>query len=117
MMAEPEKIIIDAIVATGLFAKVRYLVAESDADDVVTSLPIFVLSDAGRDFTAALTFCGTGGFCIRNFEALILAETAEQARSLEQSCYTALLGIVNITSARASYDEDLGCFATELSLT
>jgi len=114
MSAESD--IIAAIVATGLFTKVRYLVAESDSDEVETILPIFVLADAGRNFTAAQTFCDAS-FCIRNYEATILATTASECRSLEQASQTALQGIATVTNARDSYDDESGAFVVELSLT
>jgi hypothetical protein len=115
-MAEPEKIIVDAINALGVFDKVRWLIAESDSDAEPTALPLFILSDAGRDFTAAQTFCGSD-FSIRNYSAIIIAESAADVRSLFEQCRTALSGIANITGSSDSYDSESGAFTCEISLT
>jgi hypothetical protein len=115
-MAEPEKVIIDAIDALGVFAKVRWLVAESDSEDMPTDLPLFVLSDSGRDLTAGKTFCGQG-YIIRNFQAIIMADTAAQVRTLFEQCWAALSGVASITGATDSYDSEIGAFVCEMTLT
>lgn len=115
-MAEPEKIIIDAVTGLGVFAKVRWLIAESDSDDVPTELPLFVLSDAGRDFAAAATFCGSD-FSIRNYSAIIIAKTAADVRALFEQCRGVLSGVANVTGATDGYDSEIGAFTCEISLT
>lgn len=115
-MAEPEKIIIDTITALGVFSKARWLIAESDVDDVPTELPLFVLSDAGRDFTAAATFCGSD-FSIRNYSAIIIASTSADVRTLFEQCRAALAGVANVTGASDGYDSEIGAFTCEFSLT
>lgn len=114
-MAEPEKIIIDAITALGIYSKVRYLIAEADSENVPTELPIFVLSDAGRDYSAAQTFCGNT-LVISKFSAIIIADTAANCRSLFNQSLIGLLGIATVTSATDSYDEDISAFMTEFEI-
>lgn len=114
-MADPEKIIIDAITALGIFAKVRYLIAEADSENEPTELPIFVLSDDGRDYSAAQTFCGNT-LAISNYSAIIIAESASECRSLFNQSLIGLIGIATVTGAADSYDEDISAFMTTISL-
>ena len=107
--------IIDALIATGLFLKVRYLVAEADSDSVPTELPICILADGGRDYTVGATFCGSSLFS-QVYDMTIFAKTAQEVRMLAESAEIALSGIVVFQSSLESYDPDLRAYTTEITL-
>jgi hypothetical protein len=110
-----ESDIIDAITALGLFTRVRYLVATGESETDPIQKPLFVLTDGGRDFTAAQTFCGTT-IAIHNFDAMIMATTSAECRSLFESCRSALQTIANVTAAVDSYDESSGAYICNFTL-
>lgn len=105
--------IIAAITATGLFAKVRYIVAESDPDTEPTVLPICVLGDAGKDFQDLQTFCGSELY-IQRYEMVILAESAAEVSALTDSVSIALKGIVGIDGVVNTYDSELRAYSAEI---
>lgn len=111
-----EREIIDAVSALGLFAKVRYLVAEADSDNIPTRLPLCILADAGRDYSVGATFCGSDLF-VQAYEMTLFAETAQEVRSLAESVQLALAGIALFDSTLESYDPDLRAFTTEITLS
>jgi hypothetical protein len=111
-----EREIIDAIVALGLFAKVRYLVAEADSDNVPTDLPLCILADGGSDYTIGATFCGNNLFA-QVYEMTIFAKTAQEVRTLAQSVQLALAGIAVFDASLESYDPDLRAFVSEITLS
>jgi hypothetical protein len=111
-----EREIIDAVNALGMFAKVRYLVAEADADNVPTDLPLCILADGGRDYTVGQSFCGTSMFA-QTYDMTIFAKTAQEVRSLSQSVQLALAGIAVFDASLESYDPDLRAFVSEITLS
>lgn len=116
MAVEIEKQIIDAVTALNLFVKARYIYAESDSDEVPTLLPVFILSDGGKDFSVGQTFCGIDpDFYIQRFNATIIAESAAEVRSLSRSVIGALSTLVNVTDTVDTFDDELSAFVSELT--
>lgn len=105
--------IIAKIEALGLFAKVRYIVAEADPDTIPTELPLCVLQDGGTDFEDLQTFCGSELF-IQRYTMVIMANTAAEVRDLTVAVSTALKGIVGIDGSVRSYDPELRVYSAEV---
>ena len=108
--------ILTIVTALNVFVKARYLVAEADSETTPTQLPIFVLNDGGSDLSQFATFCGTD-LVDRTFEAVIIAETAAEVRSLTNQVSTALKGVVALDSVSESYDSELRAFVGEITLS
>jgi hypothetical protein len=109
--------IIDAIEATTLFAKVRWLVAEADADTIPTILPLFILEDGGADLSQFATFCGTDpDLIVHEYRGTIIAKTAAEVRDLTVKVSIALKGIAALDGVTESYDSDLRAFIGELTI-
>lgn len=105
--------IIDAITATGLFSKVRWIVAEADPDTQPTDLPLCIVGDGGRDFDGLKTFCGGGDLFLQSYSMSILAEDSVAVDTLTLAVQTALIGIVSMDSNEITYDPDLRAYAAE----
>jgi hypothetical protein len=117
-MTDYEPQVISAITALGTFNKVRYLVAEADTEIEPTKLPICIVSDGGRDFSAGRTFCGTDPtFFTQKFGIIIIADSSESVRKLSSSVIGALAGILNITDTLDTFDDELAAFVSELTFT
>jgi len=108
--------ILNAIEATSLFTKVRWLVAESDAETIPTQLPLFVLEDNGADLTQFATFCGTD-IVEHTYTGTIIAKTAAEVRDLTNKVSIALKGIAALDDVAESYDSDLRAFTGELTIS
>lgn len=119
-MASTEQDIVDALVATGEFTKVRYLVADSDPDSTPTALPLAVLTDGGKDFSAFATMCGGGDVALENWVLNIYVSTESGAvglRDLSSKVVLALVGIAMVDETTSTYDSELRAYTTEFILS
>jgi hypothetical protein len=115
-MATETEIIL-AVESLNLFSKVRWLVAEADAETIPTQLPLFILEDNGADLAQFATFCGTDAELVdHEYTATIIAKTAAEVRDLTNKVSIALKGIAALESANESYDSDLRAFIGELTI-
>lgn len=115
-----ESDIVDALVATGAFAKVRYLVADSDPDSVPSVVPLAVLSDGGKNFAEFATMCGGGDVALETWFLNIYVASEAGAtglRTLLDTTRSALLGIAMIDDITESYDSELRAYTAELTLS
>lgn len=118
MATEIETRIYNAVNALGVFAQVRFLVAPAESEQSPTALPIFVFSDGGRDYEAFRTFCGVDpDLYIQTINAVIIADTAAQARSLTKQVTTALAAIASLTDCTDTFDEELNGYLSEMTFT
>lgn len=115
-----ESEIINALNSMGVFAKVRYLVAESDPDSVPTALPLAVLNAGTKDFAAFATFCGSGSVALESWVLNIYVSAESGAvglRDLVEDVVEALLGIVMVDETVEAYDSELRAYTAELTLS
>jgi hypothetical protein len=119
-MASTEQDIVDALVAMGDFAKVRYMVADSDPDTAPTLMPLAVLTDDGKDFSAFATMCGGGEVALESWVLNIYVSTESGAvglRDLTSRVVLALAGIAMVDETTSTYDSELRAYTTELLLS